>query len=219
MNFGGHLMSGWLISRGTSDAAERRLVMLSAIAPDADGLFILGPESWREAHRTFGHNIFWAILVPLILLVFVRRGRRWRLLPLLFAGMASHFVLDLFVTGWWSLVPFWPISDWDILMSRYIPEHVMKYHIQIGLFAALLVPVVWFVRKEGRSPLEILGVRADRFFLNFITMPFSQKCSVCGARAFYRCEACNAPLCGRHRRFSGWFRTRCSQPCRHADTP
>lgn len=210
MNFGGHVMAGWLLSHwGGENESERRAITLMAIAPDADGIFVLGPAAWREWHRTFSHNIFWAALIPLAALLFLRRERRLALLPFLYISIASHYLLDLFVTGWWGLAPLWPLSKWEFLMSDYIPENVMKYYIQIGLFIALLIPTIYLIRTRGRSPLEVLGRRVDQFFLRFITLPWGARCGVCGGRAFYRCDECGAALCGRHRSFSGFLRVLC----------
>jgi len=205
-------MTGWLIGNtGDFSPGERTAVTLMALAPDIDGIFVLGPLSWREWHRTFGHNVFWGVAAPLFALYFIQKGRRWKLLPFLYLGMLSHFILDLFVTGWWILMPLWPVSEWGILMSRWIPEDVMKYWIQLGLFAALLIPTVILIVKKKHTPLEILGKRADAFFYHFVTLPFREKCAACGARAFYRCNECGAPLCGRHRKFSGWFGISCRE--------
>ena len=203
-------MAGWLIGN-TADfsSGERRAILLMAIAPDIDGVFVLGPVSWREWHRTLGHNIFLGLAAPLIALFFLKKERRKFLLPFLFGAMLSHFLLDLFVTGWWTLMPFWPVSDWDILMSRWIPEHIMKYYIQIGLFILFLIPTIYIAVRFRRTPVEVFGEKADRFFLNFIALPFHSRCKYCNSRAFYRCEECNAPLCGKHRKFTPFPRVKC----------
>ncbi len=203
-------MAGWLIAHtGNYSRPQRRAITIMALFPDIDGIFVFGPQSWHEWHRTFGHNIFVGIAVPLITLLFFRKGHRLRLLPILYAAMFSHFLLDIFVTGWWILMPFWPISHWGILMSLYIPEYVMKYYIQIGLFVIFLVPTIRLIVKYHRTPLEVLGKDFDEFVQRFVTLPFKKRCAFCGARAFYLCDICGAPLCGRHRSFIGAFRVSC----------
>ena len=210
MNFGGHLMAGWLVGNAAGRTrAERRAIALMAIAPDLDGLFIKGPASWREWHRTFSHNIFFFLLVPFVILFFLPGKDRMRLVPWLYLGMLSHFILDLFVTGWWDLMPFWPISEWAILMTDWIPEQVMKYYIQLGLFAVLIVPTVIILLRHGRTPLEVLGRNVDVFIQRFVSLPFRSRCAFCRSRAFYACDVCGAPLCGRHRSFSGFVKISC----------
>ena len=214
MNFGGHLMTGWILAHaGCSNVSERRAVTILSVAPDLDGVFILGPTHWREWHRTFSHNVFFAAAILFITLLFLKKGRRLRLLPLLSAALLSHFILDLFVTGWWSLTPLWPLSDWSILMSQVIPENVMKYYIQLGLFALLLVVTICIIIRRKRTPLEIFGASVDIFFQRFVSLPFRARCAICGARAFYRCDRCGATLCGRHRRFVGLFKVLCLRQC------
>lgn len=210
MNFGGHLMAGWLVANaGSENASERRAISFMAILPDLDGLFIIGPESWREWHRTFSHNIFFFVALPILTLFLIPKTRRLRILPFLYLAMASHFILDLFVTGWWILMPFWPVSEWGILMTNWISENTMKYYIQLGLFIVLIFPTVYIIITWKRSPFEILGTKADQFFQNFLTLPFRRHCAYCKARAFYMCEECGVALCGRHRRFSGVFKPVC----------
>jgi len=215
MNFGGHLMTGWILSHaGSSNVSERRAVTILAIAPDVDGIFILGPTHWREWHRTFGHNVFFAAAILFITLLFLKKGRRLWLLPLLSAALLSHFILDIFVTGWWSLMPLWPLSDWSILMSQVIPENVMKYYIQIGLFVFLLAVTICLIIRYRRTPLEIFGSSVDIFFQRFVSLPFRARCAFCGAHAFYQCERCGATLCGHHRRFVGLFNVLCLPQCK-----
>ena len=202
-------MTGWLVAHARNfSRAERRAVTLMAIAPDLDGLLMWGPSSWREWHRTFSHNIFFAFLVPLFALLFLSRGRRIRLLPWLYLGILSHFLLDL-VTGWWILMPLWPVSQWGILMTDWIPENIMKYYIQLGLFFLLIIPTVMILIRHGRTPLELMGRNADVFIQRFLSLPFYSQCAFCGSRAFYLCEECGASLCGNHRLFPGIFRTSC----------
>jgi len=210
MNFGGHLMAGWLIANGSDfSRGERRAITLMAVAADLDGLLMYGPAAGREWHRTFSHNIFFAILVPMLVLLFLPSGRRSKIVPWLYLGMFSHFVLDLLVTGWWILTPFWPISAWGILMTDWIPEYVMKYYIQLGLFAVLLVPCVRIIIRHKRTPLEVLGKDVDVFIQRFVSLPFVSRCALCRGRAFYRCDECGAPLCGSHRRFAGFLKISC----------
>ena len=176
MNFGGHLLTGWALSQaGDFTRTEQRVITLMAIAPDVDGLAILLPGTFEEWHRTFGHNIFFGLGFPLLSLLIARHGRRVLLLTFSYLAMFSHFLLDLFVTGWWALYPLWPVSDWMILMSLYIPEPVMKYHLQITLFASLVVLAVVLYRKRGRSPFSLVSDRFDKLHdhLHHLPIPAS----------------------------------------------
>lgn len=212
MNFGGHLMTGWAIANAReSSYGERRYLTVMAIAPDIDGFAIAIPSLFEQWHRTFGHNVFFGALVPLSAFLFFGRKDSVRLLPWGYLALASHFLLDLFVTGWWGFYPFWPTSDFMILMSLYIPEWFMKYPLQISIFLLLVGLTIWIYRRTGRTPIEILSPQLDRFVMTFVTTPFRSVCGECEARAFYRCLECGKPVCGRHASFGRRFSTRCPE--------
>lgn len=203
MNFGGHLLTGWILSQaGEFNRTEQRIITLMAVAPDIDGVSILFPGAFHEWHRTFGHNIFFGSIVPLLSLWFAAPGGKARLLVFSYLAMLSHYLLDLFVTGWWGFYPLWPVSDRMILMSLYIPERIMKYHLQISLFLLLVAATVWIYRKKRISPFSLISDRCDDFMVTFVTYPFLHRCAHCDARAFYRDRTNDQPLCGRHAR--GW---------------
>jgi membrane-bound metal-dependent hydrolase YbcI (DUF457 family) len=203
MNFGGHLITGWLCSQGRGfTLGERRFITLTGIAPDIDGTIFFLPGYLEHFHRTFGHNIFFGLSVPLLALVIFGRKRGLLVLPFAYIAMAFHYFLDLLVTGWWDFRPLWPISDAAILMSNYIPEDVMKYWIQLSLIVILFSIVIWRYRKTHRTPLEVITPGFDRFVTTFITYPFHHKCNECNARAFYRHPETSEPVCGKHVRHS-----------------
>jgi len=198
MNFGGHLLTGWALSQAREfNRNEQRVITLMAIAPDIDGLAILLPGTFEEWHRTFGHNVFFGLSVPLLGWFIASPARRVLLLTFSYLAMLSHFLLDLVVTGWWALYPLWPISDWMILMSLYIPEPIMKYHLQITLFILLVALTVYLYRKKGRSPFSLVSDRFDDFMVTFITYPFLHRCAHCSSRAFYKGQGSGEPVCGR----------------------
>lgn len=213
MNFGGHLITGWLISRCLKESSlkERRIITAMAVLPDIDAFSMAYPSLLGDWHRTFGHNVFFFAFAPLIFLPIFKRERIKAIIPILYITLFTHFILDLLVTGWWALYPFWPINkDYTILTSLYIPENIMKIYIQLGLLLVLIIAAVMVYRKSGSSPFEVISTDFDKFMTNFMITPFSKKRCICGARAFYICEGCGLACCGRHVRFKKWFRTICA---------
>jgi len=205
-------MAGWPIGQlRESTHSERRFVTAMGIAPDIDGAAIFIPPLFEELHRTFGHNLFFGALVPLSAFVFFERKRAKRILPLSYVALFSHYLLDLFVTGWWAFYPFWPVGDTTILMSLYIPQRIMMYHLQISLGIVLFAACAVVYLRKGRTPLEVLSPSFDELILTFITLPFTERCSQCANRAFYRCVDCGRGVCGRHSRFAGGFSKICQE--------
>lgn len=215
MNFGGHLLSGWLIAHTFSvkNAAERRTIMIMGILPDIDGIFTFVPGA-GYLHRTFGHNIWLLLVAPVVAtFLFVSSPRRQFIYPLLFLSILVHYILDIFVTGWWPFMPLWPFASYAIYMDRYIPQYIMEYYIQIGLLLILLVPTVFIAKKHHRTPIEIISQGFDRFIQDFVTLPWTHRCVYCGRRAFYRCAECGRTLCGLHCRFGVWSSPQCYTQC------
>ncbi len=211
MNFGGHLITGWLISKiGDFNHSERRFITIMGILPDLDAFSVLSPDKLGDWHRTFGHNIFFGLAAPITAFLFFKKGRGLKILPFALASIFVHYILDLVITGWWAFYPFWPLNkNFTILTSLYIPENVMKYYLQIGLFIILLFIVIMIYRKSKTTPLEIISPDFDKFITTFITSPFRQKCSVCGSRAFYLCSETGKYICGKHVKFLKGFKTKC----------
>lgn len=208
MNFGGHLITGWLLGNaGGRTLAERRFITVMAIAPDIDGTLVFIPGFMEQWHRTFSHNVFFFALAPLTTFLFFKR-RRLSILLYAYLAIVSHLLLDLVATGWWGLRPFWPLSNYEILMSRYIPENVMKYYVQISLLVLLIGAVVILYRQLRRTPLEVISPALDKLVTTFLIIPFKHHCCYCRNRAFYQDADDGSPLCGRHIRFEKWFVTR-----------
>lgn len=215
MNFGGHLLASWWLANVTArhSATERRVITLMGLLPDIDGVctFIQG---LGHLHRTFGHNLWLLLSAPLLAtFLFISPPRRLFLYPILFSVISLHYVMDIFATGWWPLMPLWPLSEQAFYMDRYIPQYIMKYYIQIGLFVILLLPTVLIFLRYKRTPLAVLSAGLDRFFQDFIILPWTHKCQYCQRRAFYKCAQCGEVICGVHRKFGANLRPQCSPEC------
>jgi len=183
---------------------------------DVDAIFLPFPETYAQWHRTFGHNLWVWLGAPLVLLFFLRRGRRLLVLALAYLAMASHVVLDLIATGWWAMYPFWPLKGWavsEILTSKYIPENTMKWVIQPALIVLIVAGMVWIYVRYKRTPLEAISPKVDSLLMNFALLPWGHRCAHCGRRALYRCGQCDRPLCPYHRAISWRLEVRCSPKC------
>lgn len=223
LNFGGHLGAGWVLAHAARlDRHERRWVVVMAVLPDVDGVFLLWHGSaLGDWHRTFGHNVWVWLLAPLAGLMFATAGRRLLVLGLAYAAMTSHVVLDLFATGWWGMYPFWPwglkllwpFKGAEILMTDYLPENVMKWLIQPVLIAVFVGAMVWIYIRHRRTPLEVISPNVDSLLMNFVTLPWRERCGECGGLAFYRCSQCGRPLCPTHRTITRRLDVQCRPQC------
>ena len=88
-------------------------------------------------------------------------------------------------------------SSWEHL------NNFIKYGVQGALMVAILSGTVLLYMRTGRTFIEAFSARLDKFITDFLTMPFKERCTVCGYRAFYRETQTRTALCGRHARIHG----------------
>jgi hypothetical protein len=200
-----HLQVGsFFANAGVDNQRDRRLVMLAALAPDADGIFFFNPGLWERFHHTFGHNIFFALFIGAVFGA-LARGSKTRVGLLAAATALLQVGLDNFTNDpTWKIMYFWPISHFDFALGNFIDwtglAFFLVWVVQGSLMVAILVGTVWLYRRTGRTFLELFSPRLDRLLTDFIVLPFTAKCSVCGARASYRVTGSQDPVCGRHGR-------------------
>jgi len=200
-----HWQTGSFIAAPRSDLRERRLIMLASLAPDLDGVFFWDQELWQRMHHTFSHNIFFAALVSAVLAAFCRRGRRAFMFAVCFGTAALQLVFDNLTNHpSWRQQYLWPLSSFEFGIANFIEWQHMAFLqervIQISFMVLILAGTVFLYRRTGRTFLELISPRFDRLITGFVTLPFYMRCSVCGARAFYREDESGAPLCPRHAR-------------------
>lgn len=210
MNPGGHIEAGWLLANAAPlDRSERRWVVGMAIACDVDALLLPWPDAYDALHRTFGHNLWFWLGAPLLVLFFAKPGRKRLVLAMAYLAMASHVLLDLASTGWWPMYPFWPFEGTVVFSSNWIPEETMKWIIQPALMVFLFGGLVGIYVWRKRTPLELLSPNVDSLIMNFILLPWRHRCGVCGKLAFYRCSDCGQTLCPNHRTLDWRLNVRC----------
>jgi len=207
---------------GDFNLRERRLIMLSALATDLDGVpggayrayaglrfAATGAPldnqlltSLDAIHHTFSHNIFFALLMG-VLIAAVNRGRR----RALFAAGSIASLLQVVADNLtnhpsWPIMYFWPVWDKDFGLGNFISWPGLDFFIMVVVqyffLALVLVGIVVFYLRTGHTFLELVSSRFDRLLTDFIRLAFTEKCSVCRARAFYRDSDTGLPLCGHH---------------------
>jgi inner membrane protein len=170
-----HTLTGLMMSRaGLSRLHERAplALMLSANAPDIDGLSLLGGiVPYIQYHRSLPHSILFVPLVAALTVVLIGAFRRsfegWgRLYLLCLAGVASHLLLDWTNTyGVRFLLPFssaWFHLDLNGLLDPWI--------FAVLLIAWLMVYIFRLVNAEiGAKPGSGRGLAifALVFFVGF----------------------------------------------------
>lgn len=94
-----------------------------------------------------------------------------------------------------AFAPFLPAQ---ISVSPYVSDFVIysvigPAFLVLGTLAAVLILV-----RLKRTPMEFFSKRWDGIMVNFLTLPFKEKCYACDRRAFLVCEHCNRTVCMSH---------------------
>lgn len=173
-----HLFIGWLTANTAQvNRRERIIITLAGIAPDMDGLVIVGDflakknteqlELWSTYHHVLGHNMGFAILV-LLTAYLLARGRK--IITAFLAGISFHLHLlgDLIGSrgpdGYqWPipyLEPFSGIWQWA-WQGQWVLNSWQNFLVTV-LALGIIFYLAW---KRGYSPLEIISSKADRSFI------------------------------------------------------
>ena len=215
-----HLMFGSFLANARAyELRERRLVMAASLFPDLDGIFmpldyvhkvapglqsisIFSGEFGNSLHHTFSHNVFSSVAAA-FLLALLNQKRRLELFFMCSLSAVLQIFIDVITNdSSWPQQFFRPLTNYNFLLENFIPMRnpflVKVVIIQYVLIGAVCAGTVWLYRRRGRTFLEFFSVRLDRLLTDFVTLPFSRKCALCGARAFYRSSKEGTPLCPAH---------------------
>src|SRR5262245_47726982 len=98
------------MAHGLPEQRDRRLVTWAGVAPDLDGLTLLGGiEAYGQWHHVLSHGLLTAVLVA-VFLTFLARDRL-KVVLLSFATFHLHLICDLLGSGLqWPIQYFWPFS-------------------------------------------------------------------------------------------------------------
>ena len=200
MNSGLHLAAGWLVAEAFGlDYKNRRVVAISGVAPDLDGLAIFGGfEAFRRYHHFVFHNLLAAAVFVAIVALLCRRLRTTIAASL---ALLLHLACDLLASHW-SLYPLEPFCNLRLNMTDFLPYWVVVYLIQGAgtvLILALVFAVAW--RRE-RTFLEVFIKRGDLLVVRWFREWLSGRRCGCGRRAHFVCRHCGERLCARHIRLA-----------------
>ncbi len=157
-----HVGLGWIVANlGALSRRDRCLVVLAGILPDLDGVGILwGEQAYLTAHRAVGHSLLFG-LVLLAITVFCATA------PLATGALAAlsfhlHLLLDVVGTGGRPVRYLWPFTDWSWTWSGHWTLASWPNGVVIALTVLGVLVVAW---RRGRTPVECLSQRADRFLM------------------------------------------------------
>jgi inner membrane protein len=166
-----HAELSWLAAQGLADRRDRRLVLLAGIAPDLDGLSILGGlASFDRWHHVATHGIAAALVVTALCAGAARRRAGVALLA--FAAFHLHLACDLVGSGpGWSIYYLWPFSRADWSWSGAWELDAWQNQV-IGLVAVLAC--LWTALPLGRTLVEVVSTRLDALVVEAVRRRFGR---------------------------------------------
>ena len=166
-----HLLIGWTLAEASLAARrDRALVTLAGIAPDIDGAGILvdlasgqhpSAGAYATYHHVFAHNLAAGIAVALAVFALARRRAACAALALL--AFHLHLLGDLVGSAGpggslWTLSYLYPFSPRTFVWQG---QWELNAWPNLLVTALLLVAAGAAALRRGRSPLELVSLRAD----------------------------------------------------------
>ena len=192
-----HLMLSWFFADASrlDSANERRIVAWSGLAPDIDVFAYIGAilwygldkdlafeNVWQVVHHRYTHNLSFVLLTGIVAWLLAARfapsrgsagaansatgARAWRVALLAMLASALHNFCDIVGGGpTWPIYPLWPLSDFGWTASWSWP--LSEWPNTLILFSCLAATML-YAKFASRSPVELFGRRADRWFANVV---------------------------------------------------
>jgi len=187
-----HLFIGWTAANVVPlSRRDRALVTLASIIPDLDG-FGLVPELvtrgtkhevfwWTDYHHILCHNIGFVTVCTALAALVATRGERAKTALLVAISFHLHLLGDVIGArgpdGYqWPIPYLLPFSNaWQWAWSgQWALNAWQNFVIMFGCFAFTF----WCARKHGRSPLELISLRADAAFVAAVRQRFPGRVSI-----------------------------------------
>ncbi|WLE95653.1 MAG: metal-dependent hydrolase [Candidatus Electrothrix communis] len=182
-----HFFIGWLTANTAQvERRERMLITVAGVAPDADGLVIVGDflagksteqlELWSTYHHVLGHNIGFATLVMATAFLLARKCRS---VTAFLAGISFHLHLlgDLIGSRGpeghqWPMPYLLPFSNaWQWIWQG---QWVLNSWQNLLITASVVGASFYLAWKTGYSPLEMISAKADRGFITTLRNRFDK---------------------------------------------
>lgn len=181
-----HLLVSWSVaSTARINRRERVLVTLAGVLPDIDGAGIVYDllthrpgqplELWATYHHALGHNIGFGLL--LMISAFALSTRRWMTTLLVLTSFHLHLVCDVLGArgpdGYqWPIPYLLPFSDaWQWVWAG---QWQLNAWPNFAITIAAILLTFFMAWKKGRSPLEIISLRANRGLVDALRNRFGK---------------------------------------------
>jgi hypothetical protein len=192
MNPASHFLISWTVANTAEiSRRDRVLVTLTGVVPDFDGVGIIAelltentatPLIWYSRyHHVLGHNLLFSLI--LVIGVFLLSVRRWMSATLAFLAFHLHLIGDLVGSrgpdGYqWPIPYLYPFSaQWTLAWPGQWELNAWPNILITALVLGITLYSAW---KKGRSPLEMISLKADAAFVTGLRKRFGSPLSAIG---------------------------------------
>lgn len=184
MHIATHFFASWVLANSIKlERRDRALVTLSGVIPDLDGIGLAAELAtknsaaplywWSDYHHALGHNIFFGLLISLIIVITARRKLPASLLAV--AVFHVHLFCDLVGAGGpdgfnWPIYYFYPLTK--ELQYAWSGQWALNAWPNILFTTLLLATTLYMAWRGGYSPLEMVSCKADRRFVDVLEKRF-----------------------------------------------
>lgn len=154
-----HAELSWLLAQSLRERRDRILVTCAGLAPDLDGLGLLGGrELYERYHHVLFHGYVGALVTVLVCAALARARSRVALLSLL--AFHLHLLCDLAGSGpGWPILYFWPTSHLEWFWEGQ--WNLASWQNAVIALAATLAALSCALLRWQRTPVELLSPRWD----------------------------------------------------------
>ncbi|ADO74813.1 metal-dependent hydrolase [Stigmatella aurantiaca] len=153
-----HAELSWLAAQGLRERRDRVLVTCAGLAPDLDGLSLLGGEAfYARYHHVLFHGYVGALITVAVCAALARQRKAVALLSL--AAFHLHLLCDLVGSGpGWGIVYFWPTLPQEFFWRGQ--WNLASWQNSLIGLAATLACLACALRWR-RTAVEVLSARWD----------------------------------------------------------
>lgn len=169
-----HFFMGWAVANTVPSLTkrDRAFVTWASVVPDIDGLGIIAEQLtqhsshpltwWSDYHHVLGHNLGFALVVPVVAAVFARQ-KIWTTLLVVFS-FHLHLLADL-VGARGPDGDQWPIP-YLLPFAKHVQltwsgQWALNAWPNVVITAVLIGLAVMLARQRGFSPVEMFSVKGD----------------------------------------------------------
>lgn len=154
-----HALTGWVLAQPLADRKQRMVVTAAAVISDLDGVSLLfGVEAYQKWHHTFGHNLFFGLLLSALAAIYFRSVK---VTTLVFISYHSHLFCDLLGSGTdWGIPYFWPVHFHVTMFAPPFQWELDSWQ-NVAWTAICLSLTLYFGITKKRTPVELVSPRTD----------------------------------------------------------